>query len=77
MSISDKLQSVLNCKVAIKNAIETKGVEVGSAPLASYAEKILQIETGGGNIYNYPLIKVLEENWDDLVKEDDTLYAIV
>ena len=46
MSISDKLQSISNCKVAIKNAIETKGVEVGSAPLASYAEKILQIETG-------------------------------
>lgn len=77
MAISDKLQDILNCKTAIKNAIELKGVTVGSAPLNLYAEKILEIETGSGDIYNYPIEKVEEEDWDDLVKEDNTLYAII
>ena len=78
MAISNKLQDILDCKTAIKNAIETKGVTVGSVPLSSYAEKILEIETGGGgDIYVYPLVKVMEENWDSITKEDNTLYAII
>ena len=79
MAIANKLQDILDCKTAIKNAIETKGVTVGSVPLSSYAQKILEIETGGGggDTYIYPLVKVQEEDWEDTVKEDDTLYAIV
>ena len=78
MSIANKLQQILNCKQAIKEAIEAKGVTVGSVPLSSYDEKIMEIETGGEVIqYVYPLVKVQEENWDSLVKEDDTLYAII
>lgn len=80
MAISNKLQDILDCKTAIKNAIETKGVTVGSVPLSSYAEKILEIETGGGGdviVYDYPLAKVMEEDWDSTIKEDNTLYAII
>lgn len=76
MAIADKLQDILDCKTAIKNAIETKGVTVGSVPLSSYAQKILEIETGG-DTYTYPLVKVQEEDWEDTVKQDNTLYAIV
>jgi len=78
MAIADKLQDILDCKTAIKNAIETKGVTVGSVPLSSYAQKILEIETGGDTYtYTYPLVKVQEEDWEDAVKQDNTLYAIV
>jgi hypothetical protein len=80
MAISNKLQDILNCKAAIKDAIETKGVTVGSVPLSSYAEKILEIETGGGGdviVYDYPLVKVMEEDWNSTTKEDNTLYAII
>lgn len=47
-NISDKLQSILESKGAIKNAIEQKGVTVGSTPLSGYAQKILDIPSGGG-----------------------------
>lgn len=78
MSIASKLQDIADCKTAIKNAIETKGVTVGSVPLSSYASKILEIQTGGGTVvYNYPIVKVLEENWDSTTKEDNTLYGII
>lgn len=78
MSIASKLQDIANCKTAIKNAIETKGVTVGSVPLSDYAGKILQIQTGGNTVtYDYPLVKVLEENWESTTKQDDTLYAII
>lgn len=78
MSISSKLQDIANCKIAIKDAIEAKGVTVGSAALSEYANKISQIETGGETInYVYPLVKVLEENWESTTKQDDTLYAII
>lgn len=76
MSIANKLQQILDCKQAIKDAIEAKGVTVGSVPLSSYDDKILEIETGGQE-YVYPLVKVEEEDWDSLTKQDDTLYAIV
>jgi hypothetical protein len=54
MTIADKLTSINNSKTAIKNAIETKGVTVGSAPLADYASKILEIEGGGGPVFPDP-----------------------
>ena len=78
MSIASKLQEIANCKQAIKEAIEAKGVTVGSVPLSSYDDKIMEIETGGEVIqYVYPLVKVDEEDWDSRAKEDNTLYAII
>jgi hypothetical protein len=78
MSIASKLQDVADCKSAIKDAIEAKGVTVGYAALSEYANKISQIQTGGQTVnYVYPLVKVLEENWASTTKEDDTLYAII
>jgi hypothetical protein len=47
MSIATKLQQILDAKASIKAAIEEKGVTVGNAPLAQYATKIGEIETGG------------------------------
>lgn len=78
MSIAEKLTQLNTVKENIKSAIEQKGVTVGSAPFTQYPAKILEIQTQGDTIiYNYPLVKVQEENWDSLTKEDDTLYAIV
>lgn len=45
---AQKLQAILDSKTYIKDAIEQKGVEVGSTPLAGYAQKILDIPSGGG-----------------------------
>lgn len=49
MAISDQLTAINNAKTAIKNAIEAKGVSVGSAPLSDYASKIAAIPTGSGS----------------------------
>lgn len=46
MTTADKLNAVINSKQNIKDAIEAKGVTVGSAPLSQYAEKIEEIEDG-------------------------------
>lgn len=46
MTTENKLNAVINSKQNIKDAIEAKGVTVGSAPLSKYAEKIGEIETG-------------------------------
>lgn len=50
-TIADKLTSINNCKLAIKNAIEAKGVNVGTTPLAEYPDKIAAIhdDTDGMN----------------------------
>ena len=45
---AQKLQAILGSKADIKNAIEQKGVTVGSTPLSGYAQKILDIPSGGG-----------------------------
>ena len=44
---TEKLQAILDSKADIKDAIEQKGVTVGSTPLSGYAQKILDIPTGG------------------------------
>lgn len=49
MAISDKLQSILNSKAAIKSAIEAKGVADVGDVLSTYADKIASIETGGSS----------------------------
>lgn len=45
---AQKLQAILDSKTDIKDAIEQKGVTVGTTPLSGYAQKILDIPTGGG-----------------------------
>ena len=47
MAISDKLTKLAQTKSAIKTAIETKGVTVGSIPFGEYPAKIEAIEGGG------------------------------
>ena len=76
MSIAQKLLDLNRLKSDIKDAIEQKGVTVDDAPFTDYPNKILEIEGGGGTVV-YPLVKVEEEDWNETVKEDDTLYAIV
>lgn len=77
LTIFEKLTRIEQIKENIRVAINTKGVTVeNTVPLNDYPEKILEIESGGP-VIEYPLVKVLEEDWDDMVKEDNTLYAIV
>lgn len=47
MATADKLQAILNSKNAIKNAINSKGGNVGDV-LSTYAQAILDLQTGGG-----------------------------
>lgn len=49
MSVEAKLQQILSCKSSIKNAIESKGVDVGNASFDQYTSKIRQIEGGGSS----------------------------
>lgn len=46
-TILDKAQGILNSKLAIKAAIEDKGVQNVGNVLSEYAEKIASIQTGG------------------------------
>ena len=46
MAISDKLQSILDSKAAIKAAIEAKGVSDVGDVLAEYPSKINSIQNG-------------------------------
>lgn len=48
MSVADKLNTLQTIKANIKTAIENKGVDVGDAPFTEYANKIANIEGGGG-----------------------------
>lgn len=46
---SHKLQNILDCKEAIRTAIDDMGVSCGkTVPFSRYAEKIRQIQQGGG-----------------------------
>ena len=47
MATAEKLQAILNSKNAIKNAINSKGGNVGDV-LSTYAQAILNLQTGGG-----------------------------
>lgn len=52
MAISDKLQSILDSKKAIKAAIEAKGVADVGDVLAGYPDKIAAIQSGGTDDYS-------------------------
>lgn len=62
-TIAENLQTIIDSKAAIKNAIEAKGVAVGDAPLTQYASKIEAIEQGGGEV-------VEEDYMDDVILID-------
>lgn len=51
MAVSDKLQSILDSKAAIKAAIEAKGVENVGDVLADYPDKIASIQSGDTDEY--------------------------
>ena len=56
MAISDKLQELIDIKQDIKEAIENKGVDMTDVEFRGYAEKIDEIETGGGTqLYKHSL----------------------
>lgn len=59
MNITEKLNSIIETKEAIKTSLQNKGVEVlDTDPFASYAEKIDSIEAGGDwTEYFKPTIK--------------------
>ena len=48
MTIADSLTLLNSTKTAIREAIEDKGVTVGSIPFADYPDKIAEISGGGG-----------------------------
>lgn len=49
MSIATEIQRLQTAKADIKTAIENKGVEVGDGLIDTYAEKIGEISSGGGD----------------------------
>lgn len=49
MSVATEIQRLASAKAAIKTSIENKGVEVGEGLLDSYAQKIDQIQSSGGD----------------------------
>lgn len=51
MSIATEIQRLQTAKADIKTAIENKGVTVGDGTIDTYAEKIGEIEVGGGDSY--------------------------
>ena len=52
MAIADKLTQLNNVKLAIKNAIINKGVDMTGVAFTEYATKINSIETGASNSYS-------------------------
>lgn len=52
-TVAENLQTIIDSKAAIKDAIEAKGVAVGDAPLTQYAGKIEAIEQGSGECSHY------------------------
>ena len=57
MSIASEISRIQQAKSDIKHAIEERGVEVGNITLDHYAEKIIQIPSGGGEPSPYPIIE--------------------
>ena len=53
MSIADKLLQVNQVKQDIKAAIETKGIPMTNVAFTEYANKILEISGGGGEVDEY------------------------
>lgn len=74
-TIAEQLTSLANTKTAIKDAIVAKGVSVADTDtFASYADKIGQIETGGGGeVVNKEKLGVTVDTFLGDVDADGTL----
>lgn len=59
-TLIENLNLIESCKLDIKSAIEDKGVDMTGVSFPGYAEKIGEIETGGGLTQQ----DVTEKNWD-------------
>lgn len=75
MSIATEIERLQNAKSDIKTAIENKGVVVGDGLIDTYAEKIDQIQTGGGGS-QYPIIEGNGEHEVRFVDYDGTLIKV-
>ena len=60
-TLIDNLNLINSYKSDIKSAIENKGVDMTGVSFGGYAEKIGEIETGGGGLTQQD---VTEKNWD-------------
>jgi hypothetical protein len=49
-TVSENLTAINNTKQAIKQAIADKGVSMDNVPFTQYAEKITEIQAGGGGV---------------------------
>lgn len=66
-TVAENLQTIIDSKAAIKDAIEAKGIAVGDAPLTQYASKIGEIQQGG----DCEIVEVVEEDYmDDVILID-------
>ena len=79
-TIKENLDRIKNAKSAIKNAIIQKGIEVTDTErIETYADKILQIKTGGGEEIpefdpNGPLTIYCFDDWGDSYVKFDNGY---
>ncbi len=74
MSIVSEIERLQNAKANIKTAIENKGVSVGDGLIDTYADKINQIQTGGGS--QYPIIEGEGEHEVRFIDFDGTVLKI-
>lgn len=64
---SDKLNKILDTKVNIKQAIIDKGVDVADTTVfADYAEKIGEIQSGGGSVKLIDSTRLAYSKWNNL-----------
>ena len=76
-TISENLQALNEAKAAIKTAIENKGVDMTDVPFTQYAEKIAQIETGGGDDSEPNMLEAMINatknisSWFEEITDDD------
>ena len=80
-TIKENLDRIKNAKSAIKNAIIQKGIEVTDTErIETYADKILQIKTGGGTTEipefdpNGPLTIYCFDDWGDAYVQFNNMY---
>ena len=72
----EKLEEILQTKEAIKTAIESKGQNVGDAPLADYASKIDNISSSE-DMSLYALIEDIGKNEDLSTVDKGTLVGAI
>lgn len=75
-TIADKLEYLNETKQAIKTAIVEKGVEVADTDtFRSYADKIAEIQTGGGEVEEQELYLCRVIDWEGTVLKEEWLPA--